>query len=141
MRLKSALSNLLLLTMLLTHVAPPPSRAAVSRGAQEDAEGSDEKKGLRFRLSEGAAPKGGARPNRVDAGQPLPEAETARLLARLPPLKQEESDERAFSLRERTPPPPRAGQTVAAAFAAPATDAPPPPPVAAGALEVLRFAP
>ena len=142
MRLKRALSKLLTLTLLLTHVAPSPSRMAFARGVQqEDAEGEDEKKGLRFRLSEGAAPKESPHANRVAEGRPLTEAETARLLARLPPPVREADDERAFSLREGTLRPPRAGQTVVAAFAAPMPAAPPTPSVTSGALEVLRFAP
>ncbi len=140
-RLRAALSKLLMLTLLLTHVAPPASRAGVARGAQEAEEGGEEKKGLRFRLSEGAASKQSAPANRVAEGQPLSEAETARLLARLPPLRTEAGAESGFSLRERSLPPPRAGQTVAAAFAPPAAEATRPPSVAPGPLEVLRSAP
>jgi uncharacterized protein YfaS (alpha-2-macroglobulin family) len=127
--------------MLLTHVAPTRTRAAVARGGQEAAEGGGETRGLRFRLSEGSAPKEGAPASRVAEGQPLGEAETARLLARLPPLPPEAVDVRGFSLREGPLPPPRAGRTVAAAFAPPAPDGTPPPAPAASPLEVLRFAP
>src|SRR5687768_9748009 len=142
MRPKAALSKLLILATLLTHAAPPPpSRAALARGAQDaSAEGGE--KGLRFRLSEVAAPKQDERPSRVAEGRPLAEAETARLLARLPPLAREAGDERGFKLREATSPPPRAGQTVPAAFATPESEPTPPPrPPAAAALEVLRSTP
>src|SRR5687768_10331603 len=143
MRPKTSLSYFLTLAILLTSFAPVQARAAVSKKAQEDSAAESRPKGLRFRLSEGSAPGERERPNRVAAAEPLAEAETARLLARLPPLPQEPDDARAFSLRESTQPPPRAGQSIAAAFAPP--DAPPnaggPPPPAAVPLTVLRFAP
>ncbi|HEX8283426.1 MAG TPA: alpha-2-macroglobulin family protein [Pyrinomonadaceae bacterium] len=142
MRSKTAVSNLLLLTMLLTHVAPPPTHAVTTRVGQESSEEEeDEPQGLRFRLSEAGAPKERAPQNRVEEGRPLPESETARLLARLPPLKEEEGDARGLNLRERGLPPPRAGQTIANAFAPPEPARTPPPSAASGALEVLRFAP
>jgi hypothetical protein len=132
----------LALTLLLTHVAPTPPRAfaaAAGQGATE-AEGTTEK-GLRFRLSEVSVPPERAPRNRVEEGRPLSESETARLLARLPPLPKEEGDVQRLRLREASSPPPRAGQTVAAAFATPGAAASPPPAVAPGPLEVLRSAP
>ncbi|HEY0173762.1 MAG TPA: Ig-like domain-containing protein, partial [Pyrinomonadaceae bacterium] len=141
MRSRVALSNLLTLTLLLTHVAPTPPRAFAATVVQESSEEEETEKGLRFRLSEVSAPPEQSPRNRVDEGRPLPEAETARLLARLPPPQKEEGDGQRFKLREASPPPPRAGQTIASAFATPGASAAPPPPVARGPLEVLRHAP
>src|SRR5687767_11165606 len=100
MRPKTSLSYFLTAVMLLAHLAPVLARAAVSKKAQDDPSAESRTKGLRFRLSEGSAPGESARPHRVAAAEPLAEADTARLLARLPPLAREPDDARAFSLRE-----------------------------------------
>ena len=77
--------------------------------------------GLRFRLSEGAEESGreSAAASNVAPATKLSEAETAKVLQRLPPLKAQEGDEQDFALREKSLPPPRTGQTVLAAFPAP----------------------
>ncbi|MET0626504.1 MAG: Ig-like domain-containing protein, partial [Pyrinomonadaceae bacterium] len=141
MRSKAALSNLLALTLLLTNIAPTRPRAFATTVGQQSSEEEETEKGLRFRLSEVSPPKAQATRNRVDEGRPLPEAETARLLARLPPPQKEEGDGQNFRLREASSPPPRAGQIIASAFATPGGSAPPPPTFARGPLEVLRSAP
>ncbi len=141
MRPRVALSNLLALTLLLTNVAPTRPRAFASVAGQKSAGEEGTEKGLRFRLSEVSAPPERAPRNRVDEGRPLSDAETARLLARLPPLQKDEGDEQSFKLRESSSPPPRAGQTIASAFATPEPSAAPPPSVVSGPLEVLRSAP
>jgi alpha-2-macroglobulin len=139
MRPKTALSLALILTTLLTLVQPP-SRAASAQTA-EGTGGDDTEKGLSFRLSEGEEKPERPAPNRVAAAAPLSDDETARLLARLPPLRREAGDAEEFKLREGSLPPPRAGQTVEAAFAPEASGGPPRPARPDAPLEVLRFAP
>ncbi|HLM56942.1 MAG TPA: Ig-like domain-containing protein [Pyrinomonadaceae bacterium] len=139
MRIKPALSRLLLLSTLLTLVPQAPPRAAtpvVRQDAEEESEG-----GLRFRLSSDAAATPPSAANRVAPAEPLPEAETRRLLARLPPLNENAADVQDFKLRENSLPAPRAGETLRAAFAPPETNAPPRPEATRAPLEVLRFAP
>ncbi|HEV2860236.1 MAG TPA: alpha-2-macroglobulin family protein [Pyrinomonadaceae bacterium] len=98
-------------------------------------------KGLRFRLSEGEEQREAAQATATPApAVRLSEAETERVLRRLPPLKAEESDRQDFNLRERSLPPPRAGATVLSAF--PADEGRPgPEQSSAGALEVVRYQP
>ncbi|HLM56938.1 MAG TPA: alpha-2-macroglobulin family protein, partial [Pyrinomonadaceae bacterium] len=98
-------------------------------------------KGLRFRLSEGEEQKESAQAGATPApAVRLSEAETERVLRRLPPLKAEESDRQDFNLRDRSLPPPRAGATVLSAF--PADESRPGPEQSgAGALEVVRYQP
>ncbi|MBX7082712.1 MAG: Ig-like domain-containing protein [Nannocystaceae bacterium] len=72
--------------------------------------------------------------------QTLGEADTAKVLARLPKLPSAPDDAAGFAMREGSKPPPRPGATVLAAFppratATPAEVAP------SGPLSVLRFAP
>ncbi|HEX7314335.1 MAG TPA: DUF6049 family protein [Pyrinomonadaceae bacterium] len=87
--------------------------------AYEPAEESGEK-GLRFRLSEGAEAAERPEARRPAAkAEKLSEAESARVLARLPELKTEGGDAREFALRERSLPAPRAGATVLKPFPAP----------------------
>jgi hypothetical protein len=76
----------------------------------------------------------------VLSGEPLTADEIEQILARLPDLTVETGDQVVFNIPEEPLPPPRTGETVEEPF-------PPPPapitpdPVAAGPLEVLRFAP
>ncbi|MFL6332226.1 MAG: DUF6049 family protein [Pyrinomonadaceae bacterium] len=149
MRLKNIPAFILLFQLLLNPFAPLAARAdtnamrETSVDASEPAEeaGAAEKKGLRFRLSEGAeaGEKPEARPPAPKA-EKLSEAEAARVLARLPALKSEEGDAQEFALRERSLPAPRAGATVLKTFPAPepgeAPDA-----NAAGDAKVLRHSP
>ncbi|HEV2862268.1 MAG TPA: alpha-2-macroglobulin family protein [Pyrinomonadaceae bacterium] len=143
MRIQPALARLLLLSTLLTLVPQAPPRAAVV--VRQEAEEEEETEGgLRFRLSSAAAPTPtptGAAPNRVAAAEPLPESETQRLLARLPPPGGSAGDVQDFKLREGSLPAPRAGETIRAAFAPPEASAPPRPDTTRAPLEVLRFAP
>jgi alpha-2-macroglobulin len=139
MRPKAALSLTLTLITLLTLVQSP-LRVAAARSAR-DADAADEEKGLSFRLSEGEEKAARPTPNRVVSAAPLSEAETRRLLARLPPIKPDADDVRDFKLRESSLPPPRAGQTIRAAFAQPSSGGADAPARAHSPLEVLRFAP
>jgi uncharacterized protein YfaS (alpha-2-macroglobulin family) len=95
---------------------------------------------LFINLSSGQAQPQMAEPLPVTTGEPLSEQEIAQILARLPALAVAPEDQVDFQLPEELFPPPRPGETVEEPF-------PPPPPqitpepVAAGPLEVLRFAP
>ena len=73
-------------------------------------------------------------------GEPLSEEEIAQILARLPELTGEGSDEQPFNLPDEPLPPPRPGTTVEQAFPPPPTEAIQPT-VPDGPLEVLRYTP
>lgn len=136
MRLKPALSHLLILTTLLTQLPQAPARAASA--PQDEAEAET---GLRVRLSEASTTAERPRPNPVAPAEALPEAEVRSLLARLPAITRGADAAEGFKLRERSLPPPRAGRTIEAAFAAPGVEAPPPAGRTSTPLEVLRAAP
>ena len=151
MRVKNTPALILLFQLILNPFAPLAARARANAvgetgvGAYEPpaqvSGGAAEKTGLSFRLSEGAeAAEGpGARPPAAQATK-LSEAETARVLARLPELKRGEGDAQEFALRERSQPAPRAGATVLKPF--PAAEAREAPDVnAAGDAKVLRHSP
>jgi hypothetical protein len=76
----------------------------------------------------------------VATGEPLPGTEIEQILARLPALTAEPSDQADFRPAAQPIPPPRSGQTVDLPFPAPAEPAGSEP-VASGPLKVLRFAP
>ncbi|MBA3242526.1 MAG: Ig-like domain-containing protein, partial [Acidobacteria bacterium] len=101
--------------------------------------------GLRFRLSEGTEESGrgpAAAASNAAPATKLSEAETSKVLQRLPPLKAQEGDEQDFALREKSLPPPRTGQTVLAAFPAPSErEVPDASAAAAGPFEVVRYSP
>lgn len=138
MKLKAPLALILVWMMLLMLL--PQSSARFVMGQDTDKTTQDD--GLRFRLSEGTEKVEATAPGPpVAAATSLSEAETKRLLARLPALKPEEGDQVTFRLRERSLPPPRAGETIQAAFALPTTSAPPTPIHTNAPLEVIRFAP
>ncbi len=149
MRLKNIPALILLLQLILSPFAPLAARANANAMNETGADtydpaeeaGAAEKKGLRFRLSEGAEPDERQAP-RAPAAQAtkLSEAETARVLARMPELKTDEADRQEFALRERSLPAPRAGATVLSPFPAPETREAPD--VAAGGdLNVVRRSP
>jgi hypothetical protein len=117
-----------------------PATAARPATKQDDDEG--EEGGLQFRLSEITEPAVAPRPasNPTVAAEKLSEAETRKLLARLPALGPAARDEATFNLRERSLPPPRAGETIQAAFA-PQLSTESPSAVSNAPLEVTRFAP
>ncbi|HEV2765719.1 MAG TPA: Ig-like domain-containing protein, partial [Pyrinomonadaceae bacterium] len=100
------------------------------------------KTGLQFRLSEGAEqPETRATPGARPAAQTLSEAETQRVLRRLPPMKPAPADEQQFAMREGSLPPPRAGRTIQTAFPAPETSERPAPAGDSKVAQVLRVAP
>ncbi len=95
---------------------------------------------LLIRLSEGQAGQQATESLPLAQGEPLSDEEIAAILARLPELTAEPEDQVDLRLPADSLPPPRPGQTVQEDF-------PPPPavvtpePVAAGPLQVLRYAP
>src|SRR4051812_23046637 len=129
MRLKKTFALFLILQLTVGPFTQP--RRAYAKGMNEEARTADAsaqeddddardttaRKGLVFRLSEGAEESGAAAPRPTQApAEKLSDSETARVLQRLPPLKIDETDAREFALRERSLPPPRAGATVLNAF-------------------------
>src|SRR6201986_1407875 len=138
MRLKTPLSLMLTFAILLT-LAPQHTHAATTQGDEKTDDAS--KGGLRFRLSEGSEKAARPTPNAVATAAPLSEAETERLLARLPPTARDAGDAVDFRLRESSQPPPRAGRTIRAGFAEPESSSRPRPPRTDAPLEVLRFEP
>ena len=101
---------------------------------------SDEDTGLQVDLSPGGSQPQETGPLPLETGEPLTPVEVEQVLARLPDLTVETSDQVDFNLPEEPLPPPRTGETIEEPF-------PPPPvpvsldPVAVGPLEVLRFSP
>ncbi|HYY99535.1 MAG TPA: Ig-like domain-containing protein, partial [Pyrinomonadaceae bacterium] len=90
---------------------------STTTGATAEGGDSQTREGLSFRLSEGAEESGKAEPRPSPApAEKLSDAETARVLARLPELKTNEADVKEFALRESSLPPPRAGATLLSAF-------------------------
>jgi alpha-2-macroglobulin len=79
-------------------------------------------------------------PVEVAEASVLGDAQTAAVLARLPPLAADPADTKEFALREGSLPPPRTGATQLAAFPPKATR-PAKPASAKGPLQVVRFAP
>ncbi|HEX8844697.1 MAG TPA: alpha-2-macroglobulin family protein [Pyrinomonadaceae bacterium] len=98
------------------------------------------KKGLQFRLSQGKEqPERSSAVNSAQASR-LSESEIQNVLKRLPAVKAVPGDEQDFALRDRSLPPPRTGKTINVSFPS-SEPAPTPEAVAAGPLEVVRFAP
>jgi uncharacterized protein YfaS (alpha-2-macroglobulin family) len=151
MRLKNIPALILILQFTLgsfTPFAPKTYGTNMNDTAEEnnggaDSAAPDEKtpKGLRFRLSEGAEQSEARAPQPVVApATKLSESETARVLQRLPPLKEEAGDAQEFALRERSLPAPRAGATVLNAF--PASEGRRAPDEGRGGeLQILRYSP
>lgn len=141
MRLKSALTQLLALSIFLTTIPSTPAHIARAQDEQQAATEAPEN-GLRFRLSEGLEgiekPKP---PTPIAKATLLSETETQKLFARLPKLQSDSNDLQGFKLREDSLPPPRAGETIHAAFVSPSPGAPVPLPKTSAALDVLRFGP
>jgi uncharacterized protein YfaS (alpha-2-macroglobulin family) len=123
---------------------PGPAVGSAAPGREETMQDEEDERGgpegLRFRLSEGSEAAGPvARPTPVAAAK-LSDAETQRVLQRLPPLTAEADDAQDFALRAGSQPAPRAGATVLATFPA-AEQRPAPTAQNAGPGRVLRFAP
>src|SRR5947209_11873490 len=110
MRLKNIPALILILQLTLgsfAQFAPKIYATSMNNTAEKtdaadagDAPGETTPKGLRFRLSEGAEQSERPAPQPVvAAATKLSESETARVLQRLPPLKEEAGDEQEFALR------------------------------------------
>ncbi|MFN2493714.1 MAG: Ig-like domain-containing protein, partial [Pyrinomonadaceae bacterium] len=140
MKLKTPLSLLLVWVTLLPLLPVIPARTATKQD-QDKATEAKEGKGLRFRLSEGTerVEIPASRPLAISTS--LSDVETAKLLARLPPLKSDAADTAPFKLREGSRPPRRAGETIPAAFALRSEDVPSPPVKPRVPLEVTRVSP
>lgn len=95
---------------------------------------------LLIRLSEGKALPDDFLANLLVTGDPLTDDEIAQILARLPELTGEISDQQPFNLPDEILPPPRPGTTIDQTFPPPPTEADPPT-VPDGPLEVLRYTP
>jgi uncharacterized protein YfaS (alpha-2-macroglobulin family) len=138
MKIETPLALILVWMMLLMLLPQSSARFVMGQDIDKTAPAN----GLRFRLSEGTEKVEAPAPGpTVAAATSLSEAETNKLLARLPALKPQEGDEVTFKFRERSLPPPRAGETIQAAFALPATSTPPTPIHSKAPLEITRFAP
>jgi uncharacterized protein YfaS (alpha-2-macroglobulin family) len=154
MRLKKIFALFLILQLMVGPFTQPPrvyakgmneeartADAPAQEDDDDDAQNATARKGLVFHLSEGAEESGASAPRPSPApAEKLSDAETARVLQRLPPLKTDEADVQEFALRERSLPPPRVGATVLNPFPsdgerrAPEADA-------GGELRVLRYSP
>ncbi len=95
---------------------------------------------LLISLSEGQALPDVFTSNPLVTGEPLSDEQIAQILARLPELTSEPTDEEEFNLPDEVLPPPRPGTTVSQTFPPPPTAAEPPV-VVDGPLEVLRYTP
>jgi len=104
-----------------------------------ESEGDEEEPDFTITLSDGQAQPEQAQPLPVAAGEPLPEEEVARILARLPALTAEAEDILDFRLPDEVLPPPRAGETIPETF--PPVEELESEVIEAGPLEVLRYAP
>ena len=126
-----------LLCLVLIYAIFPQVFVKTSPGQQT----LETKKGLQFRLREGAenAAKKETAPNAEAAKSSA--AETEAILNRLPPMDAETTDKTDFSVRPDSLPPPKTGRTIAVKFA---PNAPPDAPQvenSVSALEILRSAP
>ena len=71
----------------------------------------------------------------------LSQADTDKVLARLPALKGDVDDEKDFALRDKSVPAPRTGKTVTGTFPPPQDGTAPPPPAGSPELAVVRHSP
>ena len=113
--------------------------ASVATGTTQPTPPPDEDAGFRITLSDGQPQPQTAEPVNVAGGEPLGDADLARVLARLPELGTSPEDQLEFNLPDEVLPPPRPGETIVDAF--PPEENAQPMGVESGPLEVLRFAP
>jgi uncharacterized protein YfaS (alpha-2-macroglobulin family) len=142
-RPKNAACLLLIFAVYLGAITPQRTISFAETPARKSAMDDDlknEKKGLQFRLSEGAEQPERPATSNVAQAAPLSEVEAQNVLKRLPPIKAEAGDEQDFALRERSLPAPRTGQTITASFPQPVPTSLPDQ-VSSAPLEVLRFSP
>ncbi len=96
--------------------------------------------GMRVILSDADKPDDGSDSVTPAKARPISDAQTAKLLARLPQLEEKDGDRQVFALRKGSQPAPRTGDTVDVPFP-PKPEIPPPDPTEQGDLTVVRFAP
>ena len=117
----------------------PVSGGAVTTSGGESMSHAGEE-GLSLQLSPGKPEPQVITPLPLATGEPLPEAEVERILARLPALTDGTQDQVDFRLAQEPIPPPRTGETIQQAFPPPQQAIQPGTDVSAP-LEVLRYAP
>ena len=108
-----------------------------------DADGDgEEEPGFTITLSDGQAQPESPAPLPIAIGDPLPDEDVERVLARLPALTAEPKDAVEFKLPDEVIPPPLTGETISEPFP-PVEEFQPDviDPESVGPLEVLRFAP
>ncbi|MBC8503639.1 MAG: hypothetical protein H8D34_02205, partial [Chloroflexi bacterium] len=111
-----------------------------AQGTSTDSTGDDEDEpGFTISLSDGVAQPADFVPLSVTVGEPLPEEDIQRILARLPELVAEDDDAVDFKLPDEVIPPPLTGETIPETF--PPDEELQPDVIDAGPLEVLRYAP
>ncbi len=125
--------------LLVTGCAPAPGEPNGRSGGAIPEPAPSASPAFVFSLSNGTPGAGASPPPPVQA-RPLAEAETKKLLARLPAQKKIPGLKQDFALRESSMPPPRTGNTEKQPFPPPV---PPlePPAAESGPLKVLRHAP
>ncbi|MBP6823654.1 MAG: Ig-like domain-containing protein, partial [Acidobacteria bacterium] len=144
LRFESSNSRLMLMVALIALTLPFVIWSSVSgqgrRRPIRPVQLGEAADGLKFRLSEGT--EGADRREALPSPQTSPLSDDAvnELLRRLPQIKTDPDDEKAFAMRDRSLPPPKTGQTINTQFP-PADSGEKPEPTATGALEVVRFAP
>lgn len=119
-------------------VAPDP---VAKKSVSLSAEALEKLNGLLFALREGREKDESSAPNKVAQGEPLSDAATEALLARVQNIAAKKDDEKAFALRESSLPVPKTGKTIKDSFPPKQTDAPTVPANSSQKLEVLRFQP
>ncbi|HXD34239.1 MAG TPA: alpha-2-macroglobulin family protein [Pyrinomonadaceae bacterium] len=138
-RITAALLTFFLISGCLPTITSPVLGAGAEAAESNQTEGTQNKKGLQFRLSEGLAQRKPETRASITTATVLSAAETDRLLSRLPAIKVTDSDDQPFALRDRSQPPPRTGKTINTPFSgSSATTAAE---SVSGALQVLRVAP
>src|SRR5215468_5743122 len=113
------------LGLILASCPGPAQKAAPNQPPTAGGPGSDalhtvttDELGLTFRLSEGVEGAGERHVTPPAKTTPLTDADTKKVLDRLPPMTAL-AVEKAFAMRERSLPPPKTGDTVKAAFPPP----------------------
>lgn len=134
MTLLKYLTSLLLVWSL---TAGPLTIYVKAEASQSDPDEPPE--GLRIRLSQAAEQPEQFVARSEPPTQTLSEAETARLIHALPPLRVEDTDEQDFVFSDKSLPPPRTGRTKEAAF--PASSTANVPEIKGSPLEVLHYSP
>ncbi|MEO6390451.1 MAG: DUF6049 family protein [Pyrinomonadaceae bacterium] len=138
MNLRNAVVRLLLLTFSFTAITP--SAGFIAYG-QTETPANESPDGLRFRLSEGAAPTPTPAAKPPVVAKHLSDLRTQQLLSRLPAIQSLPTDKVDFKLRESSLPPPAIAKVIQAAFAPPGAEGPPVAAPTMAPLEVLRVSP